>query len=44
MSCDDMYVCENGTRLWSCIIKITMGKCDKFKTLKEYQEYMKAKK
>jgi len=41
MSCDDMYVCDLGTVLPSCRIKIMMGKCDKFDTEKEYVEFMK---
>jgi hypothetical protein len=43
MSCDDMYVCENGTCLFSCRIKIKMGKCDKFSTIEEYEKFMKEK-
>jgi ferredoxin len=41
MSCDDMYVCEKGVRLGSCHYKITSGKCDKFSTVQEYEEFMK---
>ncbi|GAI53760.1 unnamed protein product [marine sediment metagenome] len=40
MSCDDMYVCEEGTRLPSCRIKIMMGKCDKFNSTKEYEIFI----
>lgn len=40
MSCDDMYVCEDGVCLPSCRIKIQMGKCDKFQTLQEFADFM----
>lgn len=43
MSCDDMYVCENGIQLPSCRIKIRMGKCDRFSTVQEYEKFMKEK-
>lgn len=43
MSCDDMYVCEDGVRIPSCIIKISMGKCDKFSAVQEYDKFLKEK-
>lgn len=41
MSCDDMWICELGTVLPSCRLKIMMSKCDKFDTVEDYIEFLK---